>query len=208
MRFLARRTPGIVWEVKTAEPIVAITFDDGPDPRHTPQVLDLLARHQARATFFLIGAHASLHRALVSRIRSEGHEVGNHWIRNRTTLIASDEEFTEGLLKTNVLIGGARPTFFRPPGGLIRPRHRRIAEEHGFTTVLGTAHPYDPSRPPAAYMRWLIRKNLQPGGVVILHDGGGGDRSRTLAALEGVLQDAETRGLRFVTLSELLARGT
>jgi peptidoglycan/xylan/chitin deacetylase (PgdA/CDA1 family) len=205
VRFLARRTPGVLWESPTRDPVAALTFDDGPDPRHTPRALDLLSRHGAHATFFLIGAHAHAHPALVARIRAEGHEAGNHWIRNHTTLTASDEEFTEGLERTTTLIGGPPPRFFRPPGGLIRPRHRLIAAQHGLMTVLGTAHPYDPTRPPAAYMRWLIGKNLQPGGIVILHDGGAGDRSRTLAALDGVLEDADRRGLRLVTLSELLA---
>jgi peptidoglycan/xylan/chitin deacetylase (PgdA/CDA1 family) len=208
VRFLARQTPDILWEVGTAAPVAALTFDDGPDPRHTPQVLDMLARHHAHGTFFLIGAHAHAYPALVARIRAEGHEVGNHWIRNHTTLTASDAEFTEGLTRTNWSIGEPRPVFFRPPGGLIRPHHRRIAEQNGFKTVLGTAHPYDPTRPPAGYMRWLIRKNLQPGGIVILHDGGAGDRSRTLAAMEGGLQDAVARGLRFVTLSDLVAQAT
>lgn len=75
---LARAFPGIVWQVDTDQPIVALTFDDGPDPIYTPQVLELLERYNVHATFFLIGKHARQYPELVARIRANGHEIGNH----------------------------------------------------------------------------------------------------------------------------------
>jgi peptidoglycan/xylan/chitin deacetylase (PgdA/CDA1 family) len=85
--------PGIVWRVDTPEPLVALTFDDGPAPDHTPRVLEILARHGAKATFFLIGDRAVAHPGTVQRIREEGHEVGSHYYTLRSTLRAGDDEF-------------------------------------------------------------------------------------------------------------------
>jgi peptidoglycan/xylan/chitin deacetylase (PgdA/CDA1 family) len=202
---LERVFPSIVWRVETSAPMVALSLDDGPDPSYTPAVLDLLQHHRARATFFLIAQRAAAHPALVARIRAEGHEVGNHFVRDGTTLFLSEPEFRNGLLQAERALGLTRegPSLFRPPGGLLRPAHRRAAESLGYRVVLGSAYPYDPSRPPATYMRWLVAKNLRPGAIVILHDAGG-DRSRTLAALPGILGDAAARGLRVVGVAELM----
>lgn len=89
--------PRFLWRVETRAPLVALTFDDGPAPDHTPQVLEMLARHEAHATFFLIGDRAATHPDLVRRIRSAGHEVGNHYFTIRSTLLASDAEFADRL---------------------------------------------------------------------------------------------------------------
>ena len=86
---LARATPRIVWRVDTWAPLVALSFDDGPDPAYTPQVLDILARYEAHATFFLIGENARRHPELARRIRDMGHEVGNHTDSRRRTVLMS-----------------------------------------------------------------------------------------------------------------------
>jgi peptidoglycan/xylan/chitin deacetylase (PgdA/CDA1 family) len=205
-RVLAWAFPRFVWRVETAQPLVALSFDDGPDPTFTPQVLDLLAAHRAQATFFLIGRRAAGELGLVARIRGEGHEVGNHYLTNGTTLTVSTQVFTERLIRTEEILGlsQARPKLFRPPGGVIWPAQIEAAQARGYVAVLGSAYPYDPRRPPAAFIRWLVSKNLAPGAIVILHDGGG-DRSRTVAALPGILEAGRSKGLRFVTVGELRA---
>ena len=202
---LARATPRIVWKVKTWAPLVALSFDDGPDPVYTPQVLELLARHESRATFFLIGENARRHPEIVSRIRDAGHEIGNHTDTNRSTVLMSMPRFSDSLLKAEAALGlmDARPKLFRPGGGWIRPAQLDLAVQRGYVCVLGSAQAWDPKRPPAAYIRWAVVKNLRPGAIVVLHDAGG-NRSNTVAALPGILEAGRAKGLRFVTVSELM----
>lgn len=205
-RLLSRAYPDILWRVETLAPLVALTFDDGPAADHTPEVLALLAKHGAHATFFMIGDRAAAYPALVSAIRSAGHEIGNHSYTIRSTLRASDREFLTRLLRTEAVLGLSGPLkLYRPPGGLIPRSQLALATQHGYRCVLGSAYPYDPSHPPSAYIRWLVSKNLAPGTIVILHDGIA-DPSRMIAALDAILVAGEGKGLRFVSVGELLAR--
>ena len=205
-RLLARTFPGMLWQVDTKETIVALTFDDGPDAVYTPQVLEILARHNIPATFFLVGENARRHPELVEKIRRAGHEVGNHTGTMATTFFVPTEKFEDDLLGAEASLGikNSRLKFFRPAGGWIRPAQLRLAKAHGYTCVLGSAYAFDPYRPPAGYIRWAVGKNLGPGVIIVLHDSGG-NRSNTVAALEGILAAAQNRGLRWVTLSELVA---
>ncbi len=200
---LGKVFPRIVWQVSTSAPLVALTFDDGPAPDHTPEVLAILARHKAHATFFLIGDRASAHPDLVEELRRDGHEVGNHYYTIRSTWRAPDEVFRANLLKAERVLNLEGPKLFRPPGGMIRARQLSIAQAEGYTCVLGSAYPYDPSHPPSSYIRWLVAKNLRAGAIVILHDGIA-DPSRSIAALDGILVAGERKGLRFVTVGALL----
>src|ERR1700675_323889 len=97
---LERLTPNFIYRVRTERPLVALSFDDGPHPEFTPQVLEILERYHAMATFFLIGERAQRHPEAVSRIRAAGHEVGNHYFRNGPTVLHSDAEFAGNLEKT------------------------------------------------------------------------------------------------------------
>jgi peptidoglycan/xylan/chitin deacetylase (PgdA/CDA1 family) len=214
---LERLTPNIVYRVRTKLPLVALSFDDGPHPEFTPQVLEILKRYEAKATFFLIGERALRYPGVVARIRAEGHEIGNHYLKNGATLGHSDEEFLSNLEKTERALGvgsetepigrsafpGERLELFRAPGGVAWPRQIRLAWERGYTCVLGCAYPHDPMRPPVWYIRWLIEKNLVPGTIVILHDGIANPK-RSIAALPQILAAGRERGLRFVSIGELL----
>jgi peptidoglycan/xylan/chitin deacetylase (PgdA/CDA1 family) len=199
--------PRILWRVRTTQPLVALSFDDGPAPDHTPAVLEILARHDAHATFFLIGDRAVGRPDFVARLREAGHEVGNHYFTIHSTLRTSDAEFRDNLARTERALAISGPIkLFRPPGGLIRGSQLAIAEERGYRVVLGSAYPYDPSHPPARYIEWLVMKNLSPGVIVILHDGIA-DPSRMIAALDAILDAGERRGLRFVSVGTLLRAG-
>jgi len=201
---LARVYPDILWRVETPAALVALTFDDGPAPDHTPTVLSILARHRARATFFMIGDRASRSPDLVRTVRESGHEVANHYYSTRSNLRSPDAEFETNLLRTESILGMAGPAkLYRPPGGLIRASQLALLNKHGYRCVLGSAYPYDGNHTPSWYIRWLVEKNLAPGAIVILHDGIA-DPSRTLAALDDILAAGERRGLRFVPVSELL----
>jgi len=200
-------TSNIVYRVRTALPLVALSFDDGPHPEFTPQVLEILKRHEAKATFFLIGERALRYPQVVARIRAEGHEIGNHYFRNGATLSHSDEEFLGNLEKTERAIGNEEKLeLFRPPGGVAWARQIRLARERGYTCVLGCAYPHDPMHPPVWYIRWLIEKNLVPGTIVILH-GGIANSKRSIAALPHILAEGSKQGFRFVSIGEL-RRGT
>jgi peptidoglycan/xylan/chitin deacetylase (PgdA/CDA1 family) len=196
--------PGVVWRVKTSQHIVALSFDDGPSPQNTPKVLEILARHDAHATFFLIGDRAQGYPEYLDILRSAGHEVGNHYIGIGSTLHDEDEQFVDKLERTEKILRLGGPVkLFRPPGGKIRSSQLRLAEERGYRVVLGSAYPFDGAHPPASYIRWLVTKNLAPGVIVILHDGIR-DPSRMIAVLDSILAEGDRRGFHFVTVGELL----
>lgn len=197
--------PGILWRVHTSQPLVALSFDDGPDPFFTPRVLEILKRHGARASFFLIAERALRRPDLVARIRAEGHEVANHYATRRSALLDDDARFLQSLDFTDRVLGldSSRPRLFRPPGGIARPSQLDLARRHGHTVVLGSAYPFDPLPPPASYIRWLVEGNLAPGVIVILHDGIE-DPSRSIESLPRILEAGARRGLRFVSVGELM----
>jgi peptidoglycan-N-acetylglucosamine deacetylase len=224
---LERLTPQVTYRARTNLPLVALSFDDGPHPDYTPRVLEILRRHNARATFFLIGDRALRHPEIVEQIKSSGNEVGNHYFYTRmgTMMSHSDQEFARnrerveqaiGLIEgstadgTNAVsadtAGSAKrsPKLFRAPGGIARPRQLTLARERGYFPVLGCAYPHDPGRPPLWYIRWLVSKNLKPGTIIILHDGIK-NPTRTIEALPQILREAERRNLRVVPIGELLA---
>jgi peptidoglycan/xylan/chitin deacetylase (PgdA/CDA1 family) len=198
-----RLTPNITYRAPTALPIVALSFDDGPHPVFTPQVLEILDRYDAKATFFLIGERAVRHLDLVAQIKAAGHEVANHYFKNGSVLGHSDEEFLALLKETERAIGTPEePKLFRPPGGVARPRQLTLARENGYSCVLGSAYPHDPMHPPVWYIRWLVEKNLVPGTIVILHDGIS-DPTRSIEALPHILDTGRRRKLKFVSIGEL-----
>jgi peptidoglycan-N-acetylglucosamine deacetylase len=201
---IERFTPNIVYRVRTHRPLVALSFDDGPHPSFTPEVLEILRRHDAKATFFLIGERAVRHPDIVSQIRAAGHEVGNHYFKNGPTLSHSDAAFVRYLEQTEKAIGiTGMPKLFRPPGGVAWPKQLRLARVRGYTSVLGCAYPHDPMHPPVRYMRWLIEKNLVPGAIIILHDGIS-DPRRSIQALPHILATGRKRGFRFVSIGALV----
>lgn len=209
-------TPGVLYRVHMQQPLVGLSFDDGPHPEFTPRVLEILQQHGARATFFLIGERAVRFPDLLQAIRAQDHEIGNHCWKDGSILGLSNEQFTRSLEATEQVLqrrdlpaGGhpqrAQPALklFRAPGGAAWPRQWRLARERRFLGVLGCAYPHDPMRPPVWYIRWLIAKNLRPGSIVILHDGIE-NPSKTIAALPAILQSGQKRGFQFVTVGELI----
>ena len=115
LSMIERFTPNIIYRVRTHRPVVGLSFDDGPHPTFTLEVLEILQQHDAKATFFLIGERALRHPEVVSQIKAAGHEVGNHYFRNGTTLGHSDADFVHYLEQTAKAIGiVAGPKLFRP----------------------------------------------------------------------------------------------
>jgi len=213
---LERLTPNLTYRIRTRQPLVALSFDDGPHPIFTPQVLEILHQHNAHATFFLIGERALRHPDLVARIKSASHEIANHYFTDGSLLLHSEADFLRNLDQTEQATGNAilpngvfnqrapGPKFFRPPGGVARPSQLRLARSRGYECVLGSAYPHDPLHPPAWYVRWLVTKNLAPGAIVILHDGIS-NPTRTIQALPQILTAAHGKGLRVVSIGALKA---
>jgi len=205
---LKHLTPNILYRIRTDHNLVALSFDDGPHPVFTPQVLDILETHNARATFFLIGQRALRHPELVARIKSAGHQVANHYSRDGLILFDSDSDFLRNLEQTELAVGlrddpAYGPKLFRAPGGLAWSRQLKLAQSQGYTCVLGNAYPHDPLRPPVWYIRWLVQRKLGPGTIVILHDGIC-NPARTLRALPHILAEGRSRGVSFVSIGELM----
>lgn len=205
---LERLTTNLIYRVRTSRPLVALSFDDGPHPTFTLQVLEILKQLDAKATFFLIGERALRYPDVVSRIKAAGHEVGNHYFKNGPTLHHSDADFVRCIEETEKAIGiTTGPKLFRPPGGVAWPRQLRLVQARGYKCVLGCAYPHDPMHPPVWYIRWLIQKNLVPGAIVILHDGTR-DPSRSIQALPHILRTGREKGLRFVSIGALADAAT
>lgn len=196
----------LVRSVKTEQRVVALTFDDGPHPTVTPAILDILAAHGARATFFLLGEHCEKYPALVQRIVAEGHEAANHGYTHKFLGKMPLQVSVEDVDKTSRIIyqlTGCQPTFFRPPGGSRSDALLASLRDHGLITVLWSIDPRDWSNPGPARIRQRVLAGLRPGAIIILHDNR--EPSDTVAALPGLLADLAERGYRVVTVGDLLA---
>ena len=207
IRRLAGRWPDVLFYADTGEPLVALTIDDAPHPALTPAILDALAEHGARATFFVIGERVPGNEGGVRRIVGEGHELGNHLMVDAPSIRLPAGEFERQLLRTHELLSPFGPVrWFRPGSGWYSRRMLEQLGRHGYRCALGSAYAYDCHVRSARYASWHILLNARPGSVIILHDGRE-SRRRTVAVLRRVLPELGRRGYRVVTLSELAGRG-
>ncbi len=203
IRMLARRSPDVTYFFETTEPLVALTIDDGPDPQTTPNILRTLARHNARATFFLIGGKVGGCESMVRELVDAGHEIGNHMTRDERSIALSDSEFERSLLDTHAILSQfAKLRWIRPAAGWYKRSMLSTIERHGYRCALGSVYPYDVQIRSVRYAVWHILRNARPGAVIVLHDGGDRGR-RTVDALSRILPTLDRRGFRVVTLSEL-----
>jgi peptidoglycan/xylan/chitin deacetylase (PgdA/CDA1 family) len=200
---LAKWSPGVVYFVSTEKPWVALTFDDGPDPETTPRILDTLRRHGAHATFFLISERIPGNEAIVSRIVAERHELANHLTRDEPSIELSPEAFERNLLATHSELARYGPVrWFRPGSAWFDREMLTTLEKHEYRIALGSVYSFDPQIPSVWVASRYIEWTVEPGSIVILHDGGSrGERTRII--LDIVLPELERRGLRAVTLSQL-----
>jgi len=207
---------------------LALTFDDGPNPAITPKLLDLLAQHNARATFFFVGKFVRQCPDLVKEAAARGHVIGNHTDSHPNLFFCGPHETREELLRCTGAIEQilwAKPRWFRPPFGFRSPWLGEILQRHGLTNVTWSLIPGDWRVKPAA---WLIDRmkpiaaNAQAnlpkaktgaptsGDILCLHDGDhrhlNGDRTHTLQALEFWLPRWRDLGLEFVTMNEMMRK--
>src|SRR5437764_7359342 len=192
---------------------VAITFDDGPDPRWTPKILDILKAVNVKAAFFLVGVNAERYHWLVRRSVNEGHAIGNHTYYHPDLALCWPEHIRLELNATQLLletITGRATTLFRPPyaadtspSQLSELTPLKIAEDLNYLVVLENIDPQDWAKPGADIILQRIKQQRHDGSVILLHDAGG-DRSQPAQALPRVLDWLHTRGDTVVPLSTLL----
>ncbi len=191
---------------------IALTIDDGPDPQVTPQVLDILDAYGVKATFFCIGARAARHPALCRQIVERGHAVENHSQHHRHHFslmsMAGQAREIEAAQETLAAITGRRPQFFRAPAGLRNPLLDPVLARHGLRLASWTRRGFDTrTTDPAQVARRLLR-DLQPGAILLLHDGNCAHTAAGLpvivAVLPQLLEAAAAAGLDFVTLPNAL----
>ena len=191
----------------------ALTYDDGPNDVYTERILEILARHEVRATFFVIGRFARERVGLIRRIHAAGHVVGNHTWTHPVLLFRTPERVREELAATNAVLEDAlseKVQYFRPPHGARRPDILRAARELGMVAVMWNAMGYDwkarGSEEVLTNLNRGIRRNRRRrvGSNLLLHDGGqagiGQDRSHTVAATEALLEQWRGKA-RFVTVA-------
>jgi peptidoglycan/xylan/chitin deacetylase (PgdA/CDA1 family) len=203
-----------VIRARTGRRELALTFDDGPDPRWTPPLLEMLAARGQRATFFVVGERAERHAGLLSEMASRGHEIANHtWAHSLGTMFVAPRRLARDLERVNSLVErstGVRPRWFRAPVGLLSPRIPIAAQLAKLRLVSWTASARDGVRSATvagAFGR--LDKAMVPGAILVLHDGTmRGDREPIARELLELLLDRmEVLGLRSVTLSELCSPG-
>ena len=187
--------------------VVALTFDDGPSPNITPQVLDILKKNNIKATFFLIGRNLKQFPKIGQQIVADGHTVGNHtWHHWRHLMMdftaAHEIEDTAALIYE---VTGVKTSLFRPPNGFLNNGLADYALKQKEAVVLWSVDSGD-WRGSRASVDGLVNRvveGVKPGGIVLMHDGGG-DRSRTVQALPKIIEELTRRGYEFVSVPELL----
>lgn len=204
-----KREKIIITEVATDQKILALTFDDGPDPINTPLLLDFLKKHQVKATFFVLGKYAEKYPSIIKRMAEEGHEIGNHSFSHPDFNRENRQAIQEQIKKTNQIIlslTGSKPRFFRPPGGYLSYEMVDLVKEEkmiiGYWSYI--QDPKDWQGKKAEQIAGYIINHVKPGQIIILHDGGpnGGE---TALAVDILVPALKKEGYSFVTLTELTA---
>lgn len=197
----------VVTRAPGAGNVVALTFDDGPNPDATPAILDALGERGVKATFFVLGRHAERWPHLLRRATAEGHAIGNHgWFHRKLHFKSPAYVRRDLALGADAIEAacGVRPRLFRAPHGFRAPWVVGIARGLGETTVGWSLGVWDSDRPGAAVIAHRTIEGAKPGSILLLHDGDGydpaGDRRQTAEAVPAIVDGLRARDYRFVTL--------
>jgi peptidoglycan/xylan/chitin deacetylase (PgdA/CDA1 family) len=185
--------------------VIALTFDDGPWPNSTAKVLDILKKNRIKSTFFVVGQNVKNYPDLTKQIVADGHIIANHtwhhWYHQMNAQAAAYEVANTGDIIYQTT--GVRTSLFRPPGGIMNNGVAAYAKNNKYAVIMWSADSMDYSRPAVPRLMNNIFREAKPGGIVLMHDGGG-DRSHTVKALPEIISRFRKQGYEFVTVPELL----
>lgn len=194
---------------------LALTYDDGPNDRHTFQLLEVLAKHNVHATFFMIGQWVRQRPDIVRDVVKAGHTIGNHTFTHPMLSLQSEAVIRKELLACGAALQdaiGEHSKLFRPPFGARRPAVMRIVRELGLEPVMWNVTGYDWNAPPAEEIERKVQRQVRGGDVILLHDGGhkqmGADRLQTVIATDHLITRYQAEGHEFVTVPEMRSHAT
>jgi peptidoglycan-N-acetylglucosamine deacetylase len=192
---------------------IALTYDDGPNDPHTLRLLEVLAKHEAKATFFLIGRFVEQRPDITREVVKAGHAIGNHTFTHPNLIFASDQQTRSQLERCTLAIEdavGQTPRLFRPPFGGRRPGTLGIARSLDLEPIMWNITGYDWNAPPAERIVTRVSGKIHGGDVILLHDGShlgmGGDRAQTVIATDRLIERHRNEGYAFVTIPELMEK--
>ena len=190
---------------------LALTYDDGPNDPHTLRLLKVLAKHNVKATFFLIGRYVQQRPDIVREIVNAGHIIGNHTFSHPNLIFASASQTRKQLQECQQAMTqaiGKHSPLFRPPFGGRRPGTLGIARSLGLVPVMWNVSGEDWKSYSADEIKQRIRRQIRGGDVILMHDGShtgmGADRSRTIIATDGLIAETKSEGFEFVTIPEMM----
>jgi peptidoglycan-N-acetylglucosamine deacetylase len=189
---------------------IALTYDDGPNDPHTLKLLDVLAKQNVRATFFMIGRYVQQRPDIARAVAQAGHVIGNHTFTHPLLIFKPEAqtraEFDDCRKALDDAIG-KHSNLFRPPFGGRRPATLRIARELGLQTIMWNVTGYDWNAPPAETIEKKVASQMRGGNVILLHDGGhramGADRAQTVIATDNLIRRYKDEGYEFVTVPKM-----
>jgi peptidoglycan/xylan/chitin deacetylase (PgdA/CDA1 family) len=194
---------------------LALTYDDGPNDPHTLRLLEVLAKYDVHATFFLIGRYVRQRPQIAREVVNAGHVVGNHTFTHPLLTLKNVAEVRQELSDCRSALQdaiGEHSNLVRPPFGGRRPAVLRVARELGLEPIMWNVTGYDWNAPPSAVIERKVSRQIRGGDVILLHDGGhkqmGADRSQTVAATDHLISRYKSGGYGFVTIPQMLGAGT
>jgi len=192
---------------------IAFTYDDGPNDPHTLKLLDVLAKHEVRATFFMIGRFVRERPDIARAVAAAGHTIGNHTFTHPLLIFESEAQTRAELLNCRAALTdavGEHSNLFRPPFGGKRPATLRIARDLGMEPVMWNVIGYDWKAPAASVIEMKVTRRVHTDGgdVIVLHDGShrrmGGNRAQTVIATDNLIRRYKDQGFQFVTVPEMM----
>ncbi|HSZ61051.1 MAG TPA: polysaccharide deacetylase family protein [Terriglobales bacterium] len=189
---------------------IALTYDDGPNDPHTLKLLDVLAKHEVHATFFMMGRYARQRPDIARAVAQAGHVIGNHTFTHPNLIFKSAAETRREIADCRQALQeaiGNHSNLFRPPFGGRRPGTLRIVRELGLQPLMWNVTGYDWDAPPAQVIEERVVAQMRGGDVILLHDGShsafGADRTQTVIATDNLIRRYKDDGSKFVTVPEM-----